>query len=78
MPLDRVPFSKVRPTWANPSSHMTVRYVAHPSLRLAFVQVADEPMHVYVVSDEPLPGSFDEAVAVVAKWRTEHGKSPAA
>lgn len=73
MSLDRLPYRAIRPTWANPSSAMTVRYVAHPTLRLAFVQVVSDSEYVYVVSDETLPGSLDEAAAVVTRWRMENG-----
>lgn len=54
MCIDRLPYQKVRPTWGRPSSAMTVRYLSHPDLRLAFIQVISEPEMVYVVSDETL------------------------
>jgi hypothetical protein len=73
MPTDRLPYREVRPTWGNIDSRTTVRYAAHPSLRLAFVQVPGDASYVYVVSDEPLPTNFDEALAVVDRWRVEHG-----
>ena len=51
---------------------MTVQYVAHPDLRLAFIQVIAEPGMVYVVSDEPLPVSCVDAVEFVQRWRVEN------
>ncbi len=71
--IDRLSYRQCRPTWGNPATGMTARYVTHPDLRLAFIQIVGEPGSVYVVSDEPLPASIVEAVAVVEKWRSEHG-----
>jgi hypothetical protein len=65
MPTDRVAYQSVRPTWGRPSSSMTVRYVAHPELRLAFIQTIVEPGFVYVVQDEPLPESLEMAMLIV-------------
>jgi hypothetical protein len=71
--IDKLPCRSIRPTWVNPASNMTIRYLSHPTLRLAFIQVVNEPTMVYVVSDEPLPGSFVEAEAVVEQWRVDNG-----
>lgn len=75
--IDRVLYQTVRPTWGRPSSSMTVRYVAHPDLRLAFIQTLVEPGFVYVVSDEPLPDSLEGAILIVEKWREANGEATA-
>lgn len=77
MPCDRVAYQTVRPTWGRPSSAMTVRYVAHPDLRLAFIQTVVEPQYVYVVSDEVLPDNVDSAMSIVERWRAENGEATA-
>lgn len=76
MCIDRVPYETVRPTWANPVTNMRVRYLSHPDLRLAFIQTIDDPEFVYVVSDQVLPVSLDEAHAVAAQWRVDNGQTP--
>ena len=75
--IDRIPYRQVRPTWGRPAANMTVRYLAHPDLRLAFIQVIDEPEHVFVVSDQPLPASLEAAILVVEQWRSENGQTSA-
>jgi hypothetical protein len=76
MSIDRLPYSEVKPHWRHPSAAMTARYLSHPELRVAFIQSQSEPDMVYVVSDEPLPETLDEAVAVIAKWRGDHEAAP--
>lgn len=75
MPLDRVPFQTIKPTWGRPSTHMSIRYAVHPSLRLAFIQTMEDPEYVFVVSDERLPISIPEAIAVIERWRSENGQT---
>jgi len=72
MCVDRALTADIRPTWVGPPSNMRVRYLSHPDLRLAFIQAVEEPDTVYIVSDEPLPETLDEAVAVITKWRVDH------
>ena len=75
MSVERLESSDIKPNWPRPTSHMTTRYLSHPDLRLAFIQVADEPELVYVVSDEPLPETVGEAIAMVEKWRDKNGRA---
>ena len=70
--IDRMDVNAVIPSWgALPAN----RYMSHPSLRTAVIQMLDEPGVVYVVSDEALPRDNEEAKAMVIKWREAHDVS---
>jgi len=75
MSIDRLPHAEVRPTWGTVASNMTVRYLAHPALRVAFIQSNEDPDMVYVVSDEPLPQNIDQAAAMIESWRMSNGQA---
>lgn len=66
MCIDRIPCIAIDAYWAR---HPEDRYVAHPPLRLAFVQLLAEPAVIYVVSDQPLPETFERAVVAIEEWR---------
>lgn len=70
MPVDRVPCRDVKPHWL---SRPGDRYMAHPELRVAFIQSVAEPDMIYVVSDEKLPTSVFEAAQIVIEWRAQNG-----
>ena len=75
MPTDRLPCAEIRPPWTRFSAGMRIRYLSHPALKVAFIQSVDEVGMVYVVSDDRLPETLDEAAAIVAAWREENGRS---
>lgn len=64
--IERLPVMDIRPSWEDPKGN---RYVSHPSLRMAIIQVLDDPEFIYVVSDQVLPTSSEGAVTMVTKWR---------
>jgi hypothetical protein len=63
----------VRPDWSDPKG---VRYVSHPRLRVAMIQLLDDPDKVYVVTDQALPRSIADAIEIVEKWRIASATSP--
>lgn len=66
MPIDRFPVLQIRPNWDAPQGD---RYESHPILRVAIIQIMLEPDYVYVVSDQMLPGSVEEARDMVVQWQ---------
>jgi hypothetical protein len=69
MPFDRLPCANIRPDWFDFPED---RYLSHPSLRVAFIQIRDDPAMVYVASDQKLPETWNEAAEMVAAWRSEN------
>lgn len=66
MCIDRMTCADLEPSWEH---HPGNRYLVYASLRLAFVQLLAEPGAIYVVSDQPLPETFERAVAAIVEWR---------
>lgn len=64
--ISRHPVMDIIPMWTQVAGD---RYVSHPALRTAIVQLLDDPDHVYAVADEMLPDSIESARKIVAKWR---------
>lgn len=70
--IDRLPMDVIMPTW---STQGGTRWLSHPDLRVAMVQLQDEPDWIYVISDEALPPTLERAVAVVIHWRASNGQA---
>lgn len=68
--IDKFPFAEIIPTWKIVKGS---RYMSHPELRTAVIQTMEKPDVVYVVSDQKLPESVAEAVAMVTEWEAAHG-----
>lgn len=64
--IERLPVMEIRPSWEDPKGN---RYVSHPALRMAIIQVTDDPEYIYVVTEQMLPTSTDGAVTMVTKWK---------
>jgi hypothetical protein len=71
--IDRHPIRKIIPDWSICHGD---RYVSHPSLRTAMIQLMDEPETVYCISDETLPMSVEHARQIVYRWREAHETTP--
>lgn len=71
--IERLPISEIMPAWQTPKAD---RYVSHPSLRTAMIQVLAEPASIYVVTDQKLPVSVAEARAMVSKWNETNEATP--
>ena len=69
MPIERVAMVDVMPSWAVAGGH---RFLSHPELRLCFLQLSHETEIIYVVSDQPLPETLNDAIAIVEAWRISH------
>lgn len=71
--IERLPVGKIMPTWSN---CIADRYVSHPiEMRVAIIQMVDEPESVYCVSDEMLPNSIATAREIVRKFRDAEARS---
>jgi len=67
--IDRLACLEIHPTWAaKPARRMKL----HPTLRLAFVQIVEDPEMIFVISDEPLPETLNAAVAAIMAWRSQN------
>jgi hypothetical protein len=64
--IKRMPVNHVRPAWASPVGD---RYVSHPDLSFALIQLMDDPEGIYVVQDQTLPVGIVSARDMVARWR---------
>lgn len=64
--IQRMPVKHVRPAWETP---LADRYVSHPDLSFALIQLMDDPESVYVVQDQALPVGMANAREIVSKWR---------
>jgi len=76
--IDRLPVREIKPTWeADPANrfvaHDECNLLAYDHLRIAFVQIKDEPDVVYVITEQELPKSIDHAIQVVSEWRLHYG-----
>jgi hypothetical protein len=60
---------EIKPSWQRCAGD---RYIAHPSLRTAFVQVMSDPKTIYVITDQKLPSNVREAISMVEQWRADH------
>lgn len=67
--ITRHPVGDIIPMW---SQVIGDRYVSHPVLRTAIIQLLDDPGHVYAVADEVLPDSMESARKLVQKWRDDN------
>jgi len=63
--IERCPVNEIMPAWQTPKAD---RYVSHPSLRTAMIQMLAEPASLYVVTDQKLPTSIAEARSMVMQW----------
>ena len=59
----------VKPGWL---SRPADRYLSHPDISASTIQMADDPLHVYVVTGRAVPNSLNEAKSIVAEWRQEN------
>ena len=66
MPIEKCFTKDVMPSWLLEGG---TRYLANPTHRLCFLQLAGETEILYVVSDQPLPKTVDAAIAMVEAWR---------
>ena len=66
MCIDILRCADIEPSWSHWPDDL---YLAHPSLRIAYVRFLSEPETVYVVSDEPIPTTLAAAVAIIEAWR---------
>ena len=66
--IESQPVSLIRPTWAMKSA---TRYVSHPDLRFALIQLEGETV-VYCVTEQKLPESLQEAVEMITAWKVEN------
>lgn len=71
--IDCLPVSEIKPEWSTCSGD---RYVSHPQLRTAMIQLLDSPEKIYVVSDQTLPRSVEEAKNLVRDWRIARDTNP--
>lgn len=71
--IDRLPVLDIMPAWGIPKGD---RYVSHPAVRTAMIQVMTDPTVVYVISDQKLPESIAEAVGMVEQWKVEDARTP--
>ncbi len=55
---------------------MADRYMSHPFMGRAIVQLTDDPDHVYVMTDQALPRSAPEARQIVTAWRIANETAP--
>ena len=61
--IDKLRTADIRPQWLRPAQTMSgARYSSYPQLRLAYIQRADAPDMIFVVSDQRLPETLDEAM----------------
>jgi hypothetical protein len=60
--------AEIHPAWLRPVGD---RYVSHPHLRIALIQLMDDKEHVYVVTDQALPFDMASARRQVENWRTK-------
>lgn len=65
--IDKLRAADIRPTWVNPPSAMEGRYLSFPQFRLAYIQRADDPDTIYVVSDQRLPETLAEAIQMTVE-----------
>jgi hypothetical protein len=68
--IERMAVNDIRPSWSNPLGD---RYVSHPDLRFALIQLMDDPNYIYVVTDQVLPAGIVHARDMVAEWRQTNG-----
>jgi hypothetical protein len=66
MTIERQDVLTIRPEWGDPKGN---RYQSLPALRIAFIQLLEEPEFVYIVTDQALPESVAGAVGMVQQWR---------
>lgn len=71
--IDCHPVRDIIPEW---SICRGDRYMSHPSLRTAMIQLMDEPETIYCVSDETLPMSIEHARQIVRSWREANETTP--
>lgn len=71
--ISRHPVMDIIPMW---SQVVGDRYVSHPALRTAIIQLLDDPGHVYAIADEMLPDSIVSARKIVARWRETNETAP--
>jgi hypothetical protein len=64
--IERLPVLDIIPKWRDYPAN---RYMSHPQLRTAIIQCDDDPLNVYVVSDQVLPQTSQEAMDMVQQWR---------
>lgn len=64
--IECLPVTRVKPEWEVCSGD---RYMSHPGLRVAFIQLMDSPEKIYCVSDQALPRSLQDAVEMITSWR---------
>ncbi len=64
--IECMPVAQIRPSWSRPIGD---RYVSHPDMRFAMIQLMDDPANVYVVTDQALPFDIESARRMVNEWR---------
>ncbi len=60
----------ILPNWLDAPAD---RYLAHPDIQAATIQVTDDPRYVYIMTGEPVPTSVADARRIVAEWREKKG-----
>jgi len=66
--ITRHPTEEIIPGW---ESRPADRYLAHPDLQAATIQLAADPAHVYVVTGAKVPETIGEAMAMAGEWTGE-------
>lgn len=70
--IEVYPVREIRPGWA---TRPATRYQSHPDLRAAVIQCEDDPERIWMVTDQKLPESIQEAVDMIVAWRAENERT---
>jgi hypothetical protein len=64
--IQRMWVNQIRPSWSIVTAD---RYESHVDMSFALIQFKDEPDYIYVVQDQAVPFSMENAREMIEKWR---------